>query len=121
VSHRALMLGGLAVGATTVEGFLDSEDCLATLAALRAMGVTIERPSAHAVRVEVVGLHGLRGDRATARHGQRRYGDAALHGLAGRSTVRLDAGRRFLADEAPDGARGGTVAADGRDDRNRRR
>ena len=61
VSHRALMLGGLAVGATTVEGFLDSEDCLATLAALRAMGVTIERPSAHAVRVEGVGLHGLRG------------------------------------------------------------
>ena len=61
VSHRALMLGGLAVGTTTVEGFLDSEDCLATLAALRAMGVTIERPSAHTVRVEGVGLHGLRG------------------------------------------------------------
>lgn len=61
VSHRALMLGGLAVGTTTVEGFLDSEDCLATLAALRAMGVTIERPSAHTVRVEGVSLHGLRG------------------------------------------------------------
>ena len=61
VSHRALMLGGLAVGTTTVEGFLDSEDCLATLAALRAMGVTIERPSAHTVRVEGAGLHGLLG------------------------------------------------------------
>jgi prephenate dehydrogenase/3-phosphoshikimate 1-carboxyvinyltransferase len=55
------MLGGLAVGTTTVEGFLDSEDCLATLAALRAMGVTIERPSAHTVRVEGAGLHGLLG------------------------------------------------------------
>lgn len=61
VSHRALMLGGLAAGTTTVDGFLDSEDCLATLGALRAMGVDIERPSAHAVRVHGVGLHGLRG------------------------------------------------------------
>lgn len=61
VSHRALMLGGLAAGTTTVEGFLDSEDCLATLGALRALGVDIERPSAHALRVHGVGLHGLRG------------------------------------------------------------
>lgn len=61
VSHRALMLGGLAVGTTTVDGFLDSEDCLATLGALRAMGVTIERPSNHSVRVHGVGLHGLQG------------------------------------------------------------
>ena len=36
VSHRALMLGGIARGPTRIEGFLEGEDCLATLGALRA-------------------------------------------------------------------------------------
>jgi len=40
------MFGGIADGVTTVEGFLESEDCLATLKALRALGVTIEQPAA---------------------------------------------------------------------------
>ena len=42
ISHRAALLGGLAAGTTTVEGFLRGEDCLATLACLRAMGVRID-------------------------------------------------------------------------------
>ncbi|NBU25216.1 MAG: 3-phosphoshikimate 1-carboxyvinyltransferase, partial [Gammaproteobacteria bacterium] len=33
VSHRALMLGGIARGMTRIEGFLEGEDCLATLGA----------------------------------------------------------------------------------------
>ena len=37
------MLGAIAEGTTTVRGFLASEDCLATQAALEAMGVAIER------------------------------------------------------------------------------
>jgi prephenate dehydrogenase/3-phosphoshikimate 1-carboxyvinyltransferase len=60
VSHRALMLGGIAQGETCISGFLDSEDCLATLAALRALGVQIERPAQREVVVQGVGLHGLR-------------------------------------------------------------
>jgi len=55
ISHRALMLGGLARGLTEITGFLDSEDCLATLGALRALGVRIERPADHEVRVQGVG------------------------------------------------------------------
>lgn len=43
ISHRALMLGGLAVGETVVTGLLEGEDVLATAAAMRAMGVTVER------------------------------------------------------------------------------
>ncbi|MGE0726182.1 MAG: 3-phosphoshikimate 1-carboxyvinyltransferase [Alphaproteobacteria bacterium] len=45
VSHRALMLGALALGETTVSGLLEGEDVLATAAALRALGaeVTHER------------------------------------------------------------------------------
>ena len=39
ISHRALMLGGIAEGETQISGFLASEDCLATLRALRALGV----------------------------------------------------------------------------------
>ena len=45
VSHRAVMLGSIAEGQTRVSGFLAGEDCLATMAAFRAMGVDIERPS----------------------------------------------------------------------------
>lgn len=64
VSHRTLMLGAIAEGPTTAEGFLASEDCLATLEALTALGVKIERPTATAVRIEGVGLRGLRGTTA---------------------------------------------------------
>lgn len=59
VSHRALMLGSIAEGRTRVSGFLDGEDCLATLAAMRAMGVSIERPSETELTIDGVGLHGL--------------------------------------------------------------
>jgi 3-phosphoshikimate 1-carboxyvinyltransferase len=59
ISHRSLMLGGIATGATAVNGFLDSADCLATLAALRAMGVQIERHSDTSLTVHGRGLHGL--------------------------------------------------------------
>ncbi len=60
VSHRSLMLGGIASGTTEVRGFLDSEDCLATLAALRAMGVNIARFGGNRVTVHGVGIDGLK-------------------------------------------------------------
>ncbi len=60
ISHRALMFGAIAAGRTTIDGFLAGEDCLATLAALQAMGVRIERNGATQVVVNGVGLHGLR-------------------------------------------------------------
>jgi len=60
ISHRAIMLGSLAEGTTEVSGFLEGEDSLATLAAFRAMGVRIEGPEAGRVRIEGVGMHGLR-------------------------------------------------------------
>ena len=44
ISHRAVLFGAIAEGVTTVDGFLESEDCLATLHAMQAMGVSIERP-----------------------------------------------------------------------------
>ena len=46
ISHRSLMFGALAVGETRVTGLLEGEDVMATAAALRAMGATIEREGA---------------------------------------------------------------------------
>ncbi|HLS82057.1 MAG TPA: 3-phosphoshikimate 1-carboxyvinyltransferase [Steroidobacter sp.] len=60
ISHRALMLGGVAEGVTEVRGFLESEDCLATMRAMRALGVNVEQPAPHEVRVHGVGLRGLK-------------------------------------------------------------
>jgi 3-phosphoshikimate 1-carboxyvinyltransferase len=59
VSHRSLMLGGLAEGITEATGFLDSADCLSTMAALQALGVRIERPQHDVIRVHGAGRGGL--------------------------------------------------------------
>ena len=59
ISHRALMLSAIAEGKSSIEGFLNGEDTIATMNALRLLGVQIEQPSATLVSVEGVGLHGL--------------------------------------------------------------
>ncbi|MFO7858297.1 MAG: 3-phosphoshikimate 1-carboxyvinyltransferase, partial [Ectothiorhodospiraceae bacterium] len=59
ISHRAVMLRALAEGETRVSGFLEGADALATLAAFRAMGVTVAWPEAGKLRIQGVGLHGL--------------------------------------------------------------
>ena len=59
ISHRALMLGALADGMTEVRGFLPGEDCLATLAAVRKMGVNIVQSETTSVQIDGVGLQGL--------------------------------------------------------------
>jgi 3-phosphoshikimate 1-carboxyvinyltransferase len=64
ISHRALMLGGIAEGHSSISGFLASEDCLATLAALSALGVRIERPQETVVQVHGAGRDGLRASAA---------------------------------------------------------
>lgn len=43
ISHRAIMLGSLAKGKTTIESFLEGEDCLHTIEIFRAFGVDIEQ------------------------------------------------------------------------------
>jgi 3-phosphoshikimate 1-carboxyvinyltransferase len=59
ISHRAVILGALADGVTELSGFLEGADCLATIAALRAMGVTIQGPEASRVTIQGVGRDGL--------------------------------------------------------------
>ena len=60
VSHRALMLGSIADGRTDVSGFLVGEDCLQTLAAMRALGVSIAQPGPTEISIDGVGLQGLK-------------------------------------------------------------
>lgn len=60
ISHRSVMLGAMATGETSVKGFLQGEDALATVAAFRALGVEIEGPRKGAMRIQGVGLRGLR-------------------------------------------------------------
>jgi len=59
ISHRAVILGAIAEGETRISGFLEGEDTLATLAAFRDMGVTIEVEKGGEVRIQGVGLRGL--------------------------------------------------------------
>ena len=44
ISHRSVMIASLANGVSRIDGFLASEDCLATMKAFRAMGVRIDVP-----------------------------------------------------------------------------
>lgn len=53
------MLSAIAEGRSQIRGFLEGEDTLATLAALQAMGVEVDRPKAGRLSVQGVGLHGL--------------------------------------------------------------
>jgi 3-phosphoshikimate 1-carboxyvinyltransferase len=64
ISHRSIMLGSLADGVTTVEGFLEGEDALATLQAFRDMGVRIEGPAQGKVTIHGVGVRGLQAPKA---------------------------------------------------------
>lgn len=60
MSHRSIMLGALANGTTTITGFLNGEDCLATLNAFQEMGVEIEGPENGKVTIQGVGINALK-------------------------------------------------------------
>lgn len=60
ISHRSIIFGSIAKGTTVINGFLDGDDCLATLKAFQAMGVTIEGPDEQQVVIYGVGKYGLK-------------------------------------------------------------
>jgi 3-phosphoshikimate 1-carboxyvinyltransferase len=59
VSHRALMLGALAVGETRIVGLLEGEDVLRTAAAMRLLGAEVAREGPGRWRVAGRGVGGL--------------------------------------------------------------
>ncbi len=59
ISHRALILGALAVGETRIEGLLEGQDVLDTARAMRALGAVVTRDGPGAWRVDGVGVGGF--------------------------------------------------------------
>ena len=83
ISHRALMLGALAIGETAVEGLLEGEDVQATAAAMRAFGATVTRIGPGAWRVAGVGVGGLLEPEGVIDFGNAGTGVRLTMGLAG--------------------------------------
>jgi 3-phosphoshikimate 1-carboxyvinyltransferase len=59
ISHRALILGALAVGETRISGLLEGEDVLNTAKAMRALGAGVQRNGDFAWSVHGVGVTGF--------------------------------------------------------------
>lgn len=59
ISHRAVLLGGIAEGLTEVTGFLPGADCRATVRCMQALGVEIEEVAPDHLRIRGRGLDGL--------------------------------------------------------------
>jgi 3-phosphoshikimate 1-carboxyvinyltransferase len=59
ISHRALILGALAVGETRISGLLEGEDVLNTAKSMRALGARVERTGDFAWKVAGVGVSGF--------------------------------------------------------------
>ena len=60
VSHRALILGALTVGETTIDGLLEADDVLNTAEAMRKLGASVTRVGQGEWRVHGVGIGGFR-------------------------------------------------------------
>jgi 3-phosphoshikimate 1-carboxyvinyltransferase len=88
ISHRALLLGGLAEGTTEIHGFLWGEDCRATLKALTEVGVPVCSPPGGPIRVEGRGAEALCEPEAVL--------DAGNSGTCLRLLAGVLAGRPFL-------------------------
>ena len=80
ISHRALILGACAVGKTTIENLLESEDVLATLSALSELGVSIKK-SKNLWEVRGNGLGSLRSPDKVLNLGNSGTGVRLLMGL----------------------------------------
>lgn len=60
ISHRSIMFGALAEGTTRVKGFLQGEDCRATMRAFQQMGVEITETPEREIVIQGVGVNGLK-------------------------------------------------------------
>jgi 3-phosphoshikimate 1-carboxyvinyltransferase len=64
ISHRALILGALAVGETRITGLLEGEDVLNTAKSMQALGAKVERTGDFAWKVNGVGVAGFAAPKA---------------------------------------------------------
>lgn len=87
ISHRAVMLGSLAKGTTSITNFLNGADCLSTISCFKKMGIEIEQLSSE-ILIHGKGLHGLQPSKTVLNAGNSGTTTRLLAGiLAGQSFV----------------------------------
>ena len=80
ISHRALILGALAVGRTRIAGMLEGEDVINTSKAMAALGARVARVGEGAWQIDGVGVGGFRSPDATLDFGNSGTGCRLLMG-----------------------------------------
>ncbi|HVP83897.1 MAG TPA: 3-phosphoshikimate 1-carboxyvinyltransferase [Rhizomicrobium sp.] len=88
ISHRALILGALAVGETRITGLLEAEDVLNTAEAMRAFGATVTRDGPGTWRVNGVGVGGFAAPAATLDFGNSGTGSRLVMGAMATTPIR---------------------------------
>jgi 3-phosphoshikimate 1-carboxyvinyltransferase len=83
ISHRALILGLLAVGRTQITGLLEGDDVLRTAAACAALGAKVERLGPGAWRVDGCGVGSLLAPKETLDFGNAGTGTRLMMGVVG--------------------------------------
>ncbi len=83
ISHRALIMGLLTIGETTIEGLLEGEDVLRTAQACRDLGARVQRVGEGRWRVEGAGLGTLLQPPARLDFGNAGTGARLMMGVVG--------------------------------------
>lgn len=87
ISHRALMLGGIAIGKTSIHGLLEGEDVIHTADAMRAMGADIQRDDEGIWHCHGVGIGGLKEPETVLEMGNSGTSTRLLMGLVGAHNI----------------------------------
>lgn len=87
ISHRALLLGTLAVGETRISGLLEAEDVLNTASAMRAYGAVVKRQGPGLWSVHGVGVGGLSAPPEPLDFGNSGTGSRLVMGIAATTPV----------------------------------
>ena len=106
ISHRALMLGALAVGESEIHGLLEGDDVMRTARAVRALGAEAARHDDGSWRVQGVGVGGLGEPAETIDMGNAGTGVRLLMGMVASHPIRC----RFTGDESLRGRPMGRIA-----------
>ena len=114
ISHRALILGALAVGETRISGLLEGEDVLNTAKAVRALGARVDRGGIGEWRVHGVGVGGFAEPEAALDFGNSGTGCRLMLGAVAGCPITRDVRRRRLAASTADAAGARAAGADRR-------
>lgn len=87
ISHRALILGALAIGETTVEGLLEAGDVLNTASVLGELGASLARRPDGAWTIQGVGVGGFAEPSSVLDHGNSGTGVRLMMGAVATSPI----------------------------------